>query len=637
MTTPETPKPHFINEIIDKDIESGKWGTPGDSTVIATRFPPEPNGYLHVGHAKSITLNFTIAAQYNGRCYLRFDDTNPAKEDQEYVDSIIRDVQWLGFNWTIDPADAANTDHPETPPGVKFASDYFKQMHDFAVELINKDLAYVDEQSAEEIRKARGTLTAPGTESPFRNRPTAESLELFQKMTAGEVPDGAMVLRAKIDMASPNLNLRDPVMYRVVRAPHHRTGTTWSVYPMYDWAHGLEDSIEKITHSICTLEFENHRPLYDWFISAINKDRSKDSPTAKPIHHPQQIEFARLRPTYTITSKRYLRQLVEQKHVSGWDDPRMPTIAALRRRGHTPKALRDFVMGVGTTKFNASHDITLLENATRDHLNKAALRRMAVLNPLKVTITNWPTNPDGTPVVEWLDAVNNPEDPSAGTRKVPFTNTLYIEQDDFMLDPPKKFFRLGPGREVRLRYAYWITCTNALTDENGNITELHCTYDPQTRGGDSPPPDKNGNVRKVKATLHWVSAPHAIPAQVRLYDRLFSTEQPDRAPKDLTPEQEADWSFTTNLNPDSLVVIHNAMLEPALAELGKEDAPANEHTDPNNLDSAKGRFQFERLGYFCIDPDSHPRNSATPNNPAQLVFNRTVTLKDSWAKEAAKD
>jgi len=636
MTTTDAAKPHFIHELIDKDIESGKWGSPGDNSVVATRFPPEPNGYLHVGHAKSITLNFTLAAKYRGRCYLRFDDTNPAKEDQEYVDSIIRDVQWLGFQWTIDPSDAANKDHPETPPGVKFASDYFRQMHDYAVELINKDLAYVDEQSADEIRKSRGTLTAPGTPSPFRDRPIAESLELFSKMTTGNVPDGNMVLRAKIDMASPNMNLRDPVMYRVVRAPHHRTGTRWSVYPMYDWAHGIEDSIEKITHSICTLEFENHRPLYDWFINAINKNRSPSSPLGKPIHHPQQIEFARLRPTYTITSKRFLRQLVEDKHVAGWDDPRMPTVAAMRRRGYTPKALRDFVMGVGTTKFNASHDITLLENATRDHLNKAAHRRMAVLNPLKVTITNWPTNQDGSPIIEWIDAVNNPEDPAAGTRKVPFSNTLYIEHDDFMLDPPKKFFRLGPGREARLRYAYWITCTQALTDDAGNVTELLCTYDPQTRGGDSPPPDEQGNVRKVKATLHWVSAPHAIPAQVRLYDRLFSTEQPDRAPKDLTPEQEADWSFTTNLNPDSLTVIHNAMLEPALAELGKEDAPANEHTDPDNLDIAPGRFQFERLGYFCIDADSRPRN-ADKNSKSHLVFNRTVTLKDSWAKEASKD
>ncbi|MEM8835664.1 MAG: glutamine--tRNA ligase/YqeY domain fusion protein [Planctomycetota bacterium] len=593
--TPEVATRHFIQQIIDAHIESGRWGTPGDRSVVRTRFPPEPNGYLHVGHAKSIWLNFGIAAEYGGSCQLRFDDTNPEKEEDEFVRAIIEDVRWLGFRW-LDSRD----DDPLA--GVRFASDYFQQMYDWAVELVEKGLAYVDEQTPEQIREQRGSVARPGAPSPHRDRPASESLELLTKMKDGEVETGTMVLRAKIDMTSPNMNMRDPVMYRVLRKPHHRTGAAWSIYPMYDWAHGLEDSIEGITNSICTLEFEDHRPLYDWFINAINKDR------AEPIHHPQQTEFSRLAPSYVVTSKRKLMELVQAGHVGGWDDPRMPTISGLRRRGYTPESLRAFSAETGVTKFKAVTDIGRLENAARDHLNDTAPRRMGVLRPLKVVIESWPEGE-----VDWLDAINNPEDDTAGTRTVPFTRELYIERDDFMEDAPKKFFRLAPGREVRLRYGYWITCTDVIKDEDGNIVELRATHDPQTRGGDSPPPDADGKVRKVKGTLHWVSAAHAVEAEVRLVDRLFTVEQPDKAPKDAP----ADWDWKTNLNPDSMTVIERAFIEPAICEPTGEPAWAD----------GIRRFQFERLGYFCIDPDS---------TDEALVFNRTVTLKDSWAKARQK-
>ncbi|MEM8758279.1 MAG: glutamine--tRNA ligase/YqeY domain fusion protein [Planctomycetota bacterium] len=591
-STPSAERRHFIQHLIDQHIADGRWGPAGEKSVVVTRFPPEPNGFLHLGHAKAIWLSFSLAEEFGGSCNLRFDDTNPAKEEQAYVDSIINDIRWLGYRWN---------GWSDTNPtaGVLFASDYFQQLHDWAVELIDKGLAYVDTQDPETIRAQRGRVTNPGMNSPHRDRPPAESRELFEKMVAGGFPDGGAVLRAKIDMASPNMNLRDPVMYRVVNTPHHRTGSTWHVYPMYDWAHGLEDSIEGVTNSICTLEFENHRPLYDWFIDAINRDR------AEPIHHPQQTEFARLNPSYIITSKRKLKQLVDERLVTGWDDPRMPTISGLRRRGFTPESLKSFAAATGVTKFNGVHDIGLLENAVRDHLNKSAPRRMAVLDPVKVVITNWD---EGT--TDHLAAVNNPEDAAAGTRKVPFTREIYIERDDFMEDPPKKFFRLGPGREVRLRYGYWITCTDFVKDAAGNVTEIHATYDPQTRGGDSPPPDADGKTRKVKGTLHWVSAEHAIDAEVRLIDRLFTAERPDKEPKD-APE---GWSFLENLNPESMTVITNAKLEPALAESDGEP------TWPDGI----RRFQFERLGYFCEDAES------TPGKP---VFNRTVTLRDSWAKQ----
>jgi glutaminyl-tRNA synthetase len=582
---------HFIHQIIDEHIASGRWGPPGDRTVVRTRFPPEPNGYLHLGHAKSITLNHGLAVEYGGKFLLRFDDTNPEKEEQEFVDSIIRDVAWLGGAW----------DGP-----VRFASDYFHRMYDWAVELIKKGLAYVDEQSAEEIRAGRGTPTEPGRPSPFRDRPAEESLDRFARMKAGEFEDGAMVLRAKIDMGSPNFNLRDPVMYRIVNATHHRTGDEWHIYPMYDWAHGLEDSIEGITNSICTLEFENHRPLYDWFIEAINRDRGPGSAWGEKIHHPQQTEFARLNPTFVITSKRKLKQLVDEQHVEGWDDPRMPTISAARRRGFTPEAIRAFCEGIGTTKFNASHDLGLLENAVRDDLNRRAPRRMAVLRPLKVTITNWGEHGDPGRV-EWMDAVNNPEDERAGTRKVPFSGTLCIEREDFMEDAPKKFFRLRPGGEVRLRSAYWITC-HEVVKEGGEVVELRCTYDPRTRGGESPPPDGDGNVRKVKGTLHWVSAPHALPVEVRLYDRLFRVERPGKA----------TGNPIDDLNPDSLEILPRAMLEPGWPTTDLERGAGT-----GVFGDGIERFQFERLGYFCVDPrlsGEHP------------VFNRTVTLKDSWAK-----
>ncbi|KAA0213613.1 MAG: glutamine--tRNA ligase/YqeY domain fusion protein [Leptolyngbya sp. PLA3] len=592
---------HFITDIIDADVAGGKWGPVGDYSVVRTRFPPEPNGYLHIGHAKSICLNFGLAERYGGGCRLRFDDTNPEKEEEEYVRSIIENVRWLGFTWP-----GAREDDPKA--GVLFASDYFGQMHDWAVELIRKGKAYVDEQSAEQIRATRGDLTRPGTPSPFRDRPIDESLTRFEEMVHGKHADGSMVLRAKIDMGSANMNLRDPVMYRIVNARHHRTGDAWHVYPMYDWAHGLEDSIEGITHSICTLEFEIHRPLYDWFIDAINEGRGAGSAWGEKIHHPQQIEFARLNPSYIITSKRKLRQLVEEKHVRGWDDPRMPTLSGLRRRGYTPESLRAFAAETGVTKFNGVHDIGWLERAVRDHLNKVAPRRMAVLDPLKVTITNWGDGGDADRI-EYMDVVNNPEDMAAGTRQVAFGRALYIEREDFMEDPPKKFFRLGPGREVRLRCGYWITCREVVKNAAGELVELKCTYDPQTRGGESPPPDAQGNVRKVKGTLHWVCADECIDAEVRLFDRLYKTEKPGR---------ESD-NHLDDLNPDSLRVRTGCKLEMGLAEV-LPDEPA--------WGDGIRRFQFERLGYFCVDADA---------TPGRMVFNRTVTLKDSWAKEQGKD
>ncbi|MFG0282799.1 MAG: glutamine--tRNA ligase/YqeY domain fusion protein [Phycisphaerales bacterium JB039] len=612
MSEIETAPKHFIRQKVEEDVASGKWGPPGDSSVVRTRFPPEPNGYLHIGHCKSMWINFGLAEQYGGKCNLRFDDTNPEKEEQEYVDSIVRDVRWLGFRWTgrkEAPGSTGGTPVPPDHEGVLFASDYFGRMHDWAVELIRKGLAYVDEQSAEEIRKSRGTLTEPGTPSPFRDRPVAESLDLFERMRRGEFADGSKVLRAKIDMASGNINLRDPVMYRIVNARHHRTGDAWHIYPMYDWAHGLEDSIEGITHSICTLEFEDHRPLYDWFIEAINRGRTGDGAGewGKRIHHPQQIEFARLGLNYTVMSKRKLLTLVKDRHVRGWDDPRMPTVSGLRRGGYTPEAIKSFCADTGVTKFNAVIDVGRLENALRDDLNRRAPRRMVVLRPLKVIIENWAGGPDGGGV-DWLDAVNNPEDGSAGTRKVPFSGEIYIEADDFMEDPPRKFFRLAPGAEVRLRYGYWITCTGVEKDAAGNVIALRATYDPQTRGGDNPPPDAEGNVRKVKGTLHWVSAAHAVDVEARLFDRLFSVENPDRKPK----EAGADWDFTQNLNPNSLEIVR-AKAEPALLETAGE---------PEWGDGIR-RFQFERQGYFCVDPDSAGE---------KLVVNRTVTLKDSWAK-----
>lgn len=545
--------PNFIRDIMIADLKSGKHKT------IITRFPPEPNGYLHIGHAKSICINFGLAQEFGGRCHLRFDDTNPMKEDQEYIDAIIEDVRWLGFDWG---------EH------LYFASDYFEQMFEWAVELIKKGKAYVDDLSAEEIRRYRGTLTEPGKESPFRNRSIEENLDLFYRMRNGEFPDGAKVLRAKIDMASPNLNLRDPVMYRIIHASHPHTGDRWCIYPTYDWAHGLEDSIEGVTHSICTLEFEDHRPLYDWFLDQLG------------IYHPQQIEFARLNLSYTVLSKRKLLELVQSGVVSGWDDPRMPTIAGLRRRGYTPSAIREFIDRIGVAKNESLVDLALLEFCIREELNKTAPRAFAVLRPLKLVIENYPEGQ-----TEWLEAVNNPEDPSSGTRRVPFSKVLYIEQDDFRENPPKEFFRLAPGREVRLRYAYYVTCKEVIKNTKGEVVELRCTYDPLTKGGDSP--DK----RKVKATLHWVSAEHAFPAEVRLYDRLFTV--PD-------PEGHPGVDFKTFINPKSLEVV-TALLEPSL----KEAKPGE-------------RYQFERLGYFFVDP----KDSAL----GKPVFNRIVPLKDTWAK-----
>jgi glutaminyl-tRNA synthetase len=542
----------FIRTIITDDRAAGKNGG-----RVVTRFPPEPNGYLHIGHAKAICLNFGIARDFGGTCNLRFDDTNPTKEDVEYVESIEEDVRWLGFEWD----------------GFHFASDYFEQLFEYAVALVGKGLAYVDSQSSDDIRRARGTLTEPGVDSPYRNRSVDENLDLFRRMRAGEFADGAHVLRAKIDMASPNINMRDPVLYRIRHARHHRTGDAWRIYPMYDFAHPPSDAIERITHSLCTLEYEDHRPLYDWVIEH----------TPVPSQ-PRQIEFARLNLSYTVMSKRRLLQLVQEKHVSGWDDPRMPTIVGMRRRGYTPDAIRAFCERIGVAKRENIVDVALLEHAVREDLNVRANRVMGVLRPLRVVIENYPDNR-----TEELDVVNNPEDESAGTRKVPFSRVLYIEQDDFREDPPKKFFRLAPGREVRLRCAYFVTCTGVVKNDAGEIVELRATYDPATRGGDAP------DGRKVKATLHWVSAAHAVDADVRLYDRLFSVEEPGRA-----------GDFLAELNPGSLEIVRNAKVEPSAAR------------------AAHGtRFQFERIGYFCVDPDS------TPERP---VFNRAVTLKDSWAK-----
>jgi glutaminyl-tRNA synthetase len=555
----------FVRRIVEDDNRTSKWGG-----RVATRFPPEPNGYLHIGHAKSICLNFGIALEYGGECNLRYDDTNPAKEEEEYVKSIEEDVKWLGF----------------TPTKELWASDYFDTMYEYAVELIKKGLAYVDELSADEVRTHRGAL-AGGKESPYRNRPIEESLDLFERMRKGEFSDGSKTLRAKIDMSSPNFNLRDPVMYRILHESHHNTGDKWCIYPMYDWAHGFEDSLERITHSVCTLEFENHRPLYDWFIDAVNKDRPKE----KQIWHPQQIEFARLNLTYTMLSKRKLLQLVTEKIVRGWDDPRMPTISGYRRRGYTPQSIRNFCTHIGVNKFNSTVEINVLENFLRDDLNKRAPRKLAVLRPIKVVIDNYPEGQ-----TEELDVINNPEDPSAGTRKVPFSRELYIEREDFAEVPPPKYFRLFPGNEVRLRCAYYAKCTSVEKDSAGNVTVVHCTYDPATRGGDSP--DK----RKVKSTIHWVSARHAVDAEVRLYDHLFSKADPEDVP------EGQDWKV--NLNPKSEEVLTGAKLEPSL-----KDAKVNE------------KFQFERVGYFSVDKDSVD---------GKLVFNRAVSLKDTYAKEAQK-
>jgi len=550
----------FIRQIINEDIRTGKWGG-----RVHTRFPPEPNGYLHIGHAKSICINFGIAEEYGGKCNLRFDDTNPVKEEQEFIDAIIEDVRWLGFDWE---------------DRLFFASDYFDKLYEFAVKLIKKGKAYVCDLSAEELREYRGTLTEPGRNSPYRERSVEENLDLFERMRAGEFPDGSKTLRAKIDMASPNLNMRDPVMYRILHATHPRTGDKWCIYPTYDFTHGQCDSLEGITHSICTLEFEDHRPLYDWFLDELE------------IHHPQQIEFARLNLTHTVLSKRRLLQLVKEGHVSGWDDPRMPTLRGMRRRGYTPEAIRTFCERIGVSKADSVVDYSFLEHCVREDLNKRARRVMAVLRPLKVVLTNYPEGQS-----EEVEAINNPEDPSMGTRKVPFSRVLYIEREDFMEDPPPQYYRLAPGREVRLRYAYFITCNEVVKDANGEIVELHCTYDPATRGGDAP------DGRRVKATLHWVSAEHAIEAEVRLYDHLFLKEDPDDV-----PEGE---DFTANLNPNSLQVLHGCKLEPSLAS-----ARAGEI------------FQFERLGYFCVDTKD--------SRPDHLVFNRTVTLKDTWAKVQKK-
>jgi glutaminyl-tRNA synthetase len=561
MNDDKTKTPNFIRNIMTEDLESGKHKT------IVTRFPPEPNGYLHIGHAKSICLNFGLALEFGGRTHLRFDDTNPSKEEQEYVDSIMEDVKWLGFDWG---------------KHLYFASDYFNQMYEWAVQLVKAGKAYVDDLSADEIREFRGTLTQPGKESPYRNRSVEENLDLFIRMKNGEFSDGSRVLRAKIDMASPNLNMRDPVMYRILHESHHRTGDKWCIYPMYDWAHGLEDSIEGITHSICTLEFEDHRPLYDWFLDQLG------------VTHPRQIEFARLNLNYTVMSKRKLLELVEKGVVDGWDDPRMPTVSGLRRRGYTPESIRDFADKIGVAKRDSTVDMALLEYCIREDLNKRAPRMMAVLRPLKVVIENFPEGQ-----TEWLDAVNNPEDPNAGTRKVPFSKVLYIEKDDFRENPPKEFFRLAPGREVRLRYAFFITCMEVVRDpKTGEAVELHCTYDPATRGGDSP---DGSRKRGIKATLHWVSADHAVPAEVRLYDRLFNVPEPDA-------DKEVD--FKTHLNPNSLEVVH-CLIEPSLAKA----APGS-------------RYQFERLGYFCADA-----KYSKSGNP---IFNRTVTLKDTWAKVEKK-
>jgi glutaminyl-tRNA synthetase len=555
-TTDATPPSNFIRDIIEEDLRTNKYGG-----RVHTRFPPEPNGYLHIGHAKSICLNFGLAEDYGGLYNLRFDDTNPTKEEEEYVESIIEDVRWLGFDW-------GNR--------LFYASDYFDQLYAWAVQLIKDGKAYVDSLSADEIREYRGTLTEPGKESPYRNRSVEENLDLFQRMRAGEFEDGAYVLRAKIDMASRNLNMRDPILYRILHATHHRTGDKWCIYPMYDFAHGQSDSIEGITHSICTLEFEDHRPLYDWFLDELN------------IYHPQQIEFARLNLSRTVLSKRKLIELVQGEYVAGWDDPRMPTISGLRRRGYTPEAIRSFCDRIGVAKTNSVIDIALLEHSIREDLNQRAARVMAVLRPLRVVIDNYPEGQ-----VEELEAINSPEDPNMGSRQVPFSRVLYIEQDDFREDPPKKWFRLAPGREVRLKHAYYITCVDVIKDkQTGEVIELRCTYDPKTRGGWS----EDG--RKVKGTLHWVSAPHALEAEVRLYDHLFIKENPD--------DVEEGSDFKANLNPDSLETLTSCRVEPSLAEA-----------------TPGSRYQFLRQGYFCVDPNS---------TEGRLVFNRTVPLRDTWAK-----
>ena len=554
----QTSAPNFIRNIIEEDLKSNKWGG-----RVHTRFPPEPNGYLHIGHAKSICLNFGIAAEYEGGlCNLRFDDTNPSKEDVEYVDSIMADVRWLGFDWG---------------DRLFYASDYFEQLYEYALQLIRAGKAYVCDLKPEEIREYRGTLTKPGKDSPYRNRTAEENLDLFQRMRAGEFEDGSRVLRAKIDMAAGNLNMRDPVIYRILRAEHHRTGNAWCIYPMYDFTHGQSDSIEGITHSLCSLEFEDHRPLYDWFLDELD------------IYHPQQIEFARLNLTYTVMSKRKLLDLVKQGHVSGWDDPRMPTLSGLRRRGYTPESIRNFCERIGVAKRDSTVDIALLEHCIREDLNKRSPRVMAVLRPIKVIIDNYPEDQ-----VEELDAQNNPEDPDMGSRKVPFSRVIYIEQEDFLENPPKKFFRLAPGREIRLRYAYFIKCVDVVKDEKtGDIVELHCTYDPETRGGWAP------DGRKVKATLHWVSADHSLPAEVRLYDHLFREPNP--------MEEKHGGDFMAVLNPNSLETLTACRVEPSLAGA-----------------ASGSRYQFERLGYFCVD-------SSDSTNEA-LVFNRTVTMRDTWAK-----
>jgi len=548
------PASNFIRDIIREDLKTNKF-----EGRVQTRFPPEPNGYLHIGHAKAICLDFGLADEFGGKTNLRFDDTNPEKEEVEYVDSIKEDVKWLGYHWD----------------SLHFASDYFGQLYEWAVKLIKEGKAYVDDLTADQIREYRGTLTQPGKDSPYRNRSIEENLNLFERMKAGEFPDGSRVLRAKVDMRSPNLNMRDPVMYRILHAEHHRTGKQWCIYPMYDYAHGQSDSLEKVTYSMCSLEFADHQPIYKWFISELG------------IFPSQQIEFDRLSLTYTMMSKRKLRQLVEQGHVRSWDDPRMPTLSGLRRRGYTPEAIRNFVAAVGVSRTNGSIELAMLEHFVREDLNQRAMRVMAVLRPLKVVIDNYPEGQ-----VEQMEAVNNPEDPSAGSRIVPFSKVVYIEQDDFREDPPKQYYRLSPGREVRLRYGYLITCSSVVKNEKGEVVEVHCSYDPATRGGNTP------DGRKVKATIHWVSAAHAVDAEVRLYDRLFTKENPDQT--------EEGQDFTANLNPNSLETIGSAKLEPSLA------------------DAAIGsRYQFERLGYFCADTDSQPR---------KLVFNRTVALKDTWAK-----
>ncbi|HEY6403325.1 MAG TPA: glutamine--tRNA ligase/YqeY domain fusion protein [Blastocatellia bacterium] len=545
---------NFIRDIIIQDIKAGK-----HDGRVQTRFPPEPNGYLHIGHAKAICLDFGLAAEFGGKCNLRFDDTNPSKEETEYVESIMEDVQWLGFKWD----------------GLFYASDYFQQLYDWAVQLIKAGKAYVCDLNADQVRQYRGTLTEPGKDSPYRNRSVEENLELFERMKNGEFPDGSRTLRAKIDMASPNLNMRDPVMYRILHMDHHRTGNKWCLYPMYDYAHGQSDSIEKVTHSICTLEFDDHRPLYNWFIEQLG------------IFPSQQFEFDRLSITYTVMSKRKLLRLVQEGRVKGWDDPRMPTLSGMRRRGYTPEAIRNFCANVGVSRTNGITQLSHLEYFLREDLNKHAARVMAVVRPLRVVIDNYPDD-----LVEEMDAVNNPEDPGAGTRKVPFSKILYIEQDDFREDPPKQYHRLAPGREVRLRYGYLITCRSVVKDADGNVVELHCSYDPETRGGNTP------DGRKVKSTIHWVSSAHAVDAEVRLYDNLFTKENPD--------DVEEGQDFTANLNPNSLEALTGCKVEPSLGAA-----------------TPGARYQFERIGYFCADPDS------TSGKP---VFNRTIGLRDTWAK-----